>query len=169
MLEINKLHPGECLNIMKKIDTDSIQLILCDLPYATTNFKWDAIIPFDKLWLEYKRILKSNGTAVLTAAQPFTSQLIMSNINMFKYSMVMEKKCPFGHMNAKNRPLIAHEDIAIFSKGTIANGSKNKMVYNPQNLKRVHIVDKNAIKSAKRSRYNLSFKNQKKHTYSKLF
>lgn len=161
MLELNKLHPGDCLNVMKKIDNESIQLILCDLPYETTEFKWDKIIPFDKLWFQYERILAKNGTAVLTAAQPFTSNMIMSNLKMFKYSMVMEKKSPFGHMNAKCRPLIAHEDIAIFSKGTMANGSKNKMIYNPQNLKKVHIVEKNAIKSAKRSRYALSWKNQK--------
>ena len=83
MLEINKLYQGDCLEVMKNIDDKSIDMILADLPYGTTACKWDTIIPFEPLWEQYKRIIKDNGAIVLTASQPFTSALVMSNIKMF--------------------------------------------------------------------------------------
>jgi len=88
MLEINKAYLGDCLELMKNIPDGSIDMILCDLPYGTTACKWDTIIPFEPLWEQYKRIIKDNGVIVLTASQPFTSVLVMSNIKMFKYECI---------------------------------------------------------------------------------
>ena len=84
MLNINNIYEGDCLKLMKEIPDKSINMILCDLPYGTTACSWDVIIPFDKLWIQYKRIIKDNGAIVLTASQPFTSLLINSNIKMFR-------------------------------------------------------------------------------------
>lgn len=90
---INKIIHGDCLEVMKEIQDNSIDMILCDLPYGTTaRNKWDEIINFELLWEQYKRIIKDNGAIVLTGKQPFTSMLIMSNRKMFKYNMVWRKK-----------------------------------------------------------------------------
>jgi len=127
MLQINSVNNGNCLDLMSDIDDKSIDMILCDLPYGTTACKWDSVIPFEPLWAHYKRIIKDNGAIVLTASQPFTSALVMSNIKMFKYNLVWNKK--FGSpAQAKNRPMKTFEDINIFysKKGT----------YNPQMTKR---------------------------------
>lgn len=113
-----ELHEGNCLDVMTTFLNDSIDMILCDLPYGITACKWDVVIPFEPLWKQYRRIIKSNGAIVLTASQPFTSALISSNYRMFKYSTVWEKSKATGFLNAKRRPLVAHEDICIFSKGT---------------------------------------------------
>ena len=85
---INKVLQGDCLELMKDIENKSIDMILCDLPYGSTKCKWDVIIPFEPLWEQYKRIIKDNGAIVLTASQPFTTKLISSNYNMFKYCWV---------------------------------------------------------------------------------
>jgi site-specific DNA-methyltransferase (adenine-specific) len=115
---------GDCLELMKSIPDKSIDMILCDLPYGTTACKWDTIIPFDLLWEQYKRIIKDNSAIVLTASQPFTSKLVMSNIKMFKYAIVWNKnKCGSPGL-AKHRIMKTHEDILIFSNG--------KETYNPQ-------------------------------------
>jgi len=123
---------------MKDIDDKSINMILCDLPYGTTQCKWDTIIPFNELWMHYERIIKDNGAIVLTATQPFTSNLIISNIKLFKYCWVWEKTKAANFPNAPNMPLKLHEDICIFSKGTCANGSKRRMIYYPQGVKEVN-------------------------------
>lgn len=112
---------GNCLEKMKDIPDGSVDMVLCDLPYGTTQNKWDSVIPFDALWKEYKRICK--GSVVLTAAQPFTSSLVMSNINEFKYCWVWKKSKPTGHLNAKKQPLRNTEDIVVFYK--------NQTTYNP--------------------------------------
>lgn len=125
---------GDCLELMNDIPNGSIDMILCDLPYGTTACKWDTIIPFDKLWEQYERIIKLNGAIVLTASQPFTSALIMSNPKMFKYQWVWVKTKKTGFTNGKNRPLTQHEDVLVFSKANVANGSKLMMKYNPQGL-----------------------------------
>ena len=125
---------GDCLELMKDIPNGSIDMILCDLPYGTTACKWDTIIPFDKLWEQYERIIKPNGAIVLTASQPFTSALVMSNPKMFKYQWVWVKTKKTGFTNGKNRPLTQHEDVLVFSKANVANGSKLMMKYNPQGL-----------------------------------
>lgn len=130
----NKIIQGDCLSLMTEIPSKSIDMILCDLPYGTTACKWDTIIPFDKLWKEYERIITDNGAIVLTAQQPFTSALIMSNIKLYKYNWHWNKVKPSSFFNAKNAPMKKFEDVVVFSKGKIANGSKNMMKYNPQGL-----------------------------------
>lgn len=130
----NKIIQGDCLTLMTEIPNKSIDMILCDLPYGTTACKWDTIIPFDKLWKEYERIITDNGAIVLTAQQPFTSALIMSNIKLYKYNWHWNKVKPSSFFNAKNAPMKKFEDVVVFSKGKIANGSKNMMKYNPQGL-----------------------------------
>ena len=140
------LFNADCLDIMPLIPDKSVQLILADLPYGTTACKWDTIIPFDKLWEQYERIIKPNGAIVLTASQPFTSSLVMSNPKLFKYQWVWVKSKKTGFTNGKNRPLSQHEDILVFSKGNVANGSKLMMKYNPQGLQplgKVRKGDKN--------------------------
>ena len=127
MLEKNKVYLGDCLELMKDIDDKSIDLILCDLPYGTTACKWDVIIPFEPLWEQYKRIIKDNGAIVLTASQPFTSALVMSNPKMFKYCWVWIKTKASGHLDAKNKPMKKHEDILVF-------GNKGFPNYYPQGL-----------------------------------
>ena len=102
---INKIHNADCLELMKEIPDKSIDMILCDLPYGTTACKWDTIIPFEPLWEQYKRIIKDNGAIVLTASQPFTSRLVMSNIDMFKYCWVWNKSKAGNYVNAKKQPL----------------------------------------------------------------
>ena len=133
---INKIHLGDCLEIMKEIENNSIDMILCDLPYGTTSCKWDIIIPFEPLWKQYKRIIKNDGAIVLTSTQPFTSQLINSNQSMFKYEYIWVKNKPFGFIHAKNAPLKRHENILVFSKGKIKHkGQPERMRYFPQGLK----------------------------------
>ena len=129
-----ELYRGDCLDVMKDIPDGSVDLILCDLPYGTTACSWDSVIPFDPLWLNYKRILKDNGAIVLTSSQPFTSALISSAYDLFKYALVWVKSRPTDFPNANNKPMKKHEDVLIFSKGTTANGSRRKMTYNPQGL-----------------------------------
>lgn len=117
------LFQGDCLDIMPLIPNKSVQLILADLPYGTTACKWDSIIPFDKLWKEYERIITDNGAIVLTASQPFTSALVMSNPKLFKYEWIWRKNTGTGFATAKYQPLRYHESILVFSKG--------KTNYNP--------------------------------------
>lgn len=124
MLEVNKIYNADCLELMKEINDKSIDMILCDLPYNKTCNKWDTEINLDLLWGEYNRIIKDNGAIVLTAMQPFTSRLINSNIEYFKYSMVWKKTTSTGFLNAKKQPLRIHEDIVVFYK--------SQPVYNPQ-------------------------------------
>ena len=112
---------------MSDIDDKSIDMILCDLPYGTTACKWDTVIPFEPLWAHYKRIIKDNGAIVLTASQPFTSALVMSNIKMFKYCWVWEKSSVTGHLNAHRMPMRKHEDVLVFAP--------KRASYYPQDLK----------------------------------
>jgi site-specific DNA-methyltransferase (adenine-specific) len=121
---INKISLGDCLELLPNIEDKSIDMILCDLPYAVTNCHWDSLIDLDALWSEYKRVIKDNGAIVFTAIQPFTSRLINSNPSWFKYSWVWEKSKATGFLNAKKRPLVAHEDVLVFYK--------KQPTYNPQ-------------------------------------
>lgn len=129
------LYKGDCLEEMKKIEDGSVDMILCDLPYGTTACKWDSVIPFAPLWVQYRRIIKGNGAIVLTASQPFTTALAWSNLEMFKYEWIWEKSVAGDCMNAKNKPMKKHENILVFSKGTTANRSERKMPYFPQGLR----------------------------------
>lgn len=111
-----EIYNEDALVYLPKIKDGSIDLVYCDLPYGTTQCKWDEVIPFDEMWKECKRIIKPNGAIVFHAQQPFTSALIMSNPKMFKYSWVWEKSKATGFLNAKIRPLVAHEDVVVFAK-----------------------------------------------------
>lgn len=121
---INKVHEDDCLNILPQIPDKSIDMVLCDLPYGTTQNKWDSVIPLDKLWKEYERIVKPNGAIVLTSQGVFTAKLILSNEKLFKYKIVWEKSKATNFLNVKKQPLRKHEDICVFYK--------NKVIYNPQ-------------------------------------
>ncbi len=111
---INTVLQGDCLELMKDIPDKSIDMILCYLPYGTTACKWDTIIPFEPLWEQYKRIIKDNGAIVLTASQPFTSALVMSNVKMFKYEWIWNKNKGSNIMLAKKQPLKVHENVLVF-------------------------------------------------------
>ena len=115
-MELNKIYNEDCLEGMKRIEDKSVDMILCDLPYGTTACKWDTIIPFDKLWEQYERIIKDNGAIVLTASQPFTTMLINSNFDLYRYNWVWEKSRPSNFFFAKKGPMKYHEDITVFYK-----------------------------------------------------
>lgn len=108
------IHQGDCLDVMKKLDNESVDLILCDLPYGTTQNKWDSVIPLEALWAEYRRILKPRGVIALSSQGIFTARLIMSNEAWFKYKFVWIKSKPTNFLNARRQPLRQHEDICIF-------------------------------------------------------
>jgi len=120
---------ADCFDVFPFIEDKSIQLILADLPYGTTACKWDSILPLDKLWTEYKRILKTNGAIVLTASQPFTTKLISSNYEMFKYEWIWEKDGGSNFATVKYMPMKEHENIVVFGKG--------KILYNEQRQERI--------------------------------
>jgi len=149
VLRKNTVHNGDCLELMHDIDDKSIDMVLCDLPYGTTACKWDTVIPFEPLWEHYKRIIKDNGAIVLTASQPFTSALVMSNIKMFKYCWYWDKNRVGGFTSAKLKPLKLFEDICVFSKGKTANCNKNNMVYYPQGLIKVDRISRSSTDKTK--------------------
>lgn len=122
------LQKGDCLELMKDIPDNSVDLILCDLPYGTTACKWDSVIPFEPLWDQYKRIAKDNAAIVMTASQPFTSALVMSNPKWFRYQWVWDKKIPSGMSYARFQPMRQHEDVLVFCGGRVP--------YHPQMTKR---------------------------------
>ena len=111
-----KLIHGDCLEKMKDIPDGSVDMILADPPYGTTSCKWDSIIPLEPMWEQLKRVIKPNGAIVMTASQPFTAALVMSNPKLFKYSLVWKKSQSTGHLNAWRMPMRAHEDILVFYK-----------------------------------------------------
>jgi site-specific DNA-methyltransferase (adenine-specific) len=131
---------GDCLDWMAVLPDQSIDLILCDLPYGTTQNKWDSVIPFEALWVHYRRVCR--GAIVLTASQPFTSALIASNFEDYRYNWVWEKE-PSGNLNAKRMPMPAHEDVCIFGRD---------FAYNPQGLKPT-LIKRSAAKVSKTSNY----------------
>lgn len=111
-----ELIPGDCLEKMKDIKDGLIDMVLTDPPYGTTSCKWDSVIPFEPMWVQLKRITKNNGAIVMTASQPFTSALIMSNIKMFKYCWVWEKNKGSNFGATKYQPMKEHEDVVVFGK-----------------------------------------------------
>ena len=142
-----KLYLGDCLEKMKNIPDDSVDLVLCDLPYGSTKCKWDSIIDNEKLWKEYKRIVKKpRGVVLLFGQQPFTSMLISSNYEWYKYNLIWKKNKTTQYLLANYRPMKCTEDICVFSKGGAAAASRKKgnMTYNPQGLKPVDIKKKNS-------------------------
>ncbi len=110
----NAIFQGDCLDILPRLAAHSVDLILCDLPYGTTQNRWDSIIDLDRLWKEYRRVLKPNGVVVLTSQGVFTARLILSNEAWFKYKIVWEKSKSTNFLNAKKQPLRKHEDICVF-------------------------------------------------------
>lgn len=121
-----RLENGDCLDVMQTLPSASVDLILCDLPYGTTQNKWDSIIPLDRLWAEYWRIAKPNAAIVLTATQPFSSALVMSDQRRFKYEWIWRKSRVTGVLNAKRQPLRTHEVVLVFYR--------DQPTYNPQGL-----------------------------------
>jgi len=134
---------ADCFDVFPFIEDKSIQLILADLPYGTTACKWDSILPFDKLWEQYERIIADNGAIVLTAQQPFTSALIMSNTKLYKYDWYWKKSKPVGFANAKKMPLKDVETISVFYKSLPK--------YNPQGLEKCNRVISNSTKKIKQN------------------
>ena len=124
---MNTLYCGDCLDIMKQIGDGTIDLVLCDLPYGTTQNKWDAVIPFDSLWEQYNRVAKPNAAFVLFAQGLFYVDLVNSNRANFRYDIVWDKQLKSGFLNANVMPLRVHEQIAVFYK--------SKPTYNPQKVK----------------------------------
>lgn len=124
MIKPSCLIHGDCLDVMKEIKEKSIDMVLVDLPYQSTQNKWDIIIPFDKLWENYERIVKDHGVLVFTAIQPFASKLILSNLPLFRYDLVWEKNKKTGFLNANKMPLRSHENILVYYK--------KLPIYNPQ-------------------------------------
>ena len=109
-----KLYEGDCFDYFHLFEDKSVDMILCDLPYGTTACKWDTPLPLDRLWKEYKRLIKDNGAIVLTGSQPFTSKLVMSNPEMFRYEWIWEKSRSTNFLDANRKPLKKHENILIF-------------------------------------------------------
>ena len=142
------LKQGDCLTILPTLADQSVDLILCDLPYGTTKCKWDFVIPLDLLWAQYKRVLKPLGTVVLFADQPFTSLLVCSNLDWFKYELIWKKDRTAGWLLANYRPMKLTEDIIVFSPGGAAAASigTGNMVYNPQGLTTKNIKKQNSEK-----------------------
>ena len=124
---------GDCLKEMQNIPDKSIDMILCDLPYGTTQCKWDSVIPFDKLWEQYNRLIKEDGAIVLFGKEPFSSQLRISNLEMYKYDWIWVKDTKSNFMQANHQPLNNVELISVFGKGYVRSiKDKVMMTYNPQ-------------------------------------
>jgi site-specific DNA-methyltransferase (adenine-specific) len=132
-IELNKIYCADCLEVMKGIPDKSIDMILCDLPYGTTACKWDTVIPFEPLWEQYKRIIKDNGAIVLFGSQPFTSALVMSNPDWFKYELMWEKEKPSNFMLLKKQFGKVHENILVFCK-TSTKYNPIKILANPDKI-----------------------------------
>ena len=121
---INNVFEGDCLEIMKQLPEKSIDMVLCDLPYGTTQNKWDSVIPLGGLWQQYRRIVKDDGAIVLTSQGMFTAELMVSNSKMFRYKWIWEKSKSTNFLNAKKQPLRKHEDVCVFYR--------KQPVYHPQ-------------------------------------
>ena len=121
---LNKLIEGDCLEVMAELPPKSVDLILCDLPYGTTQNKWDSVIPLNELWVQYERVIKDHGAIVLTSQGLFTARLILSKERLFRYKIIWVKSKPTNFLNAKKQPLRRHEDICVFFK--------KQPTYNPQ-------------------------------------
>jgi len=114
-IDIDSVNQGDCLELMNGIKDKSVDMILADLPYGTTACSWDSVIDLDKLWLQYERVIKDDGAIVLTGSQPFTTQLIDSNKELFKYEWIWDKVKPSTGLHANIQPLRQHENILVFN------------------------------------------------------
>ena len=125
---------GDCLDVMATLEDGSVDAVIVDPPYGTTACKWDSVIPLEPMWAQLKRVIKFNGVIAMTASQPFTTTLIGSNMEMFKYCWVWDKIRASNFFAAKFQPLNNTEDVVVFSTGGCNNGAKNPMPYNPQGI-----------------------------------
>lgn len=140
-----KLIKGDCLVEMQRIPDKSVDMVLCDLPYGTqkqNGLEWDIMIPFEQLWQQYERIIKDNGAIVLFGVEPFSSLIRCSNLSLYKYDWMWDKKNGANFAQAPYMPIKNVENICVFSKATIAQNSKNRMVYNPQGTERCYKVQR---------------------------
>ena len=128
-MKLNHIYHGDCLEVMKGFPDKSIDMVLCDMPYGTTSCKWDTPLDLNLLWLQYKRIIKGGGLIILTATQPFSSLLVMSNINWFKYEIIWEKERLTNIFLIKKRIGMVHENILLFYN--------KQPVYNPIKVNRI--------------------------------
>ena len=152
-IPINKIICGDCLDVMPTLADGSVDMVMADPPYGTTACKWDSIIPFEPMWEQLKRVIKSNGAIVMTASQPFTTTLIASNMKMFKYELIWNKNHGKAPGVAKFRPMPSHENIVVFGKP--------KNTYNPQMSEGKPYTDKRTS--------NVRKSNEHKFGYAKGF
>ena len=148
-LELNRIYQRDCLDGMKLIPDKSIDMILCDLPYGTTQNKWDIVIPFESLWEQYERIIKDKGVIALFSSQPFTTDLINSNRKLYRYEIIWDKEFGTDFQFANKKPMKAHENIQIFYK--------KQPTYNPQKIKRDKPLDTSGWKMDKRNQSHDNF------------
>lgn len=118
-MKMYKIYRKDCMVLLPELDTSSVDMIFCDLPYGVTKLEWDKIIPFKKMWKQINRVIKNKAAVVFTCTQPFTSRLICSNLEMFKYCWVWIKTKPTGYQICKVKPLSRHEDVAVFCKSSL--------------------------------------------------
>lgn len=123
---------GDCLELMEEISDESVDMILCDLPYGTSACKWDSIIPFEPMWQQYERIIKDTGAIVLFGSEPFSSTLRLSNLKLYKYDWKWEKPSGANFLNFKYQPAKVHEDIMVFGKMATSYSKNGNMIYMPQ-------------------------------------
>lgn len=146
-MKLDTIYNMDCLEGMKDIPDRSVDCIICDLPFGTTDCAWDSIIPFEPLWAEYKRIRKPTAPILLFGSEPFSTMIRMSNLKEFKYDWIWAKSKPTGFQHAKNMPLKDYEVISVFSGGSMGHASllgERRMPYNPQGTTHCHKVVKNA-------------------------
>lgn len=157
---MNKNILGDAIEEMNKLQSNSVDLILTDLPYGTTRNKWDIVIPFDDLWSCFKRILKPSGKIVLTAAEPFSSVLITSNLDWFKYDLIWEKTVSSGQLNVKHMPLRNHEQILVFynKSGTY---NEQREIGEPYSINRKPVQQSNYNTQTESSKVNDGFRHAK--------
>jgi len=140
---------GDCLQIMPTLAPGSVDAIITDIPYGTTACSWDTVLPFAPMWAAIKHVLKPRGVFVTTASQPFTSLLVCSNLEWFRYEVIWKKTRPNGFLDANNKPMKSHENILVFGDGA--------GTYNPQDLKRKHSKNKNSGKENVYGKVKLSW------------
>lgn len=143
-----KLMHGDCLELMKEIPDGSVDMILCDLPYGTTACSWDSVIPFEPLWEQYKRVAKKSAAIVLTASQPFTTALIASNYEMFRYAWYWNKSRPTGFANAKKQPLRKVEECVTFYQ-SLPTYNPQGLIYSPKVMKNSRSTGGNTVQGDK--------------------
>jgi site-specific DNA-methyltransferase (adenine-specific) len=159
IFEKNKTYLGDCLELMPQMESGMFDMILCDLPYGTTACEWDILIPLDKLWNEYKRLIKPNGNIILFGSQPFTTDLICSNRKWFKYELIWDKVTGKNIFEAKRKPLKAHENVLVFYE--------QLGYYQPQMEVAQEKNKRDRIKNYKKATNNTVYGNQKEYVSDK--